>query len=66
MTICEHLGDVFFRLKDYPKAKESWTKAQAIAEKSTPPGKRSAEIRKKLADLQEIDPANKSLRGDGP
>ena len=36
-TICEHLGDVLFRLQDYARAKESWDKAEEFAAKADPP-----------------------------
>lgn len=66
LTICEHLGDVYFRLKDLPHAREYWTKAEEFGAKTTPPAKRLAEIRKKLAELEKLAPASKPPSGDGP
>ena len=66
VTICEHMGDVLFRLQDYARAKEFWIKAEGFASKSTPPGKRLPDIRKKLTELEKLGPAPKPAAGDGP
>ena len=66
VTICEHLGDVLFRLQDYPRARDYWKQAEGIASKSTPPNKRLPEIRKKLEELEKLGPAPKPAAGEGP
>ena len=58
-TICEHLGDVLFRLREYARAKDFWTRAEGFATKSPAGGKRLPEIRKKLADLDKLGPVPK-------
>ena len=63
-TIHDHLGDVYFKLKDLGKAKASWKAAQVIAEKG-PPDKKLAEIKKKLetvAGLEAASPATPDPR----
>ncbi len=64
-TICEHLGDVLFRLQEYGRAKEFWTRAEGYATKAQPPDKRLAEIKKKLADLEKLGPT-RSDAAKGP
>ena len=66
LTICDHLGDIFFHLKDFARAKEIWKKAEEFAAKTTPPSKRLPEIRKKLAELDKLGPAPKPADGEGP
>jgi tetratricopeptide (TPR) repeat protein len=65
-TIQDHLGDVYFRLKEYAKAKTAWEKAAKLAADARPPDKRLPEIRKKLESLKEFDPAPRSSKGDSP
>ena len=66
LTISDHLGDVFFHIKEFGRAKESWKKAEEFASKTTPPSKRLPEVRKKLAELDKLGPAPKTSSGDGP
>ncbi len=66
VTICEHLGDVLFRLQDYPRARDFWKKAEGFAAKTSPPSKRLADIQKKLVELQKLGPAPKPSGVDGP
>jgi tetratricopeptide (TPR) repeat protein len=66
LTICDHLGDVFFHIKDFARAKESWKKAEEFAAKTSPPSKRLPEVRKKLAELDKLGPPPKPTNSDGP
>ncbi len=66
ITICEHLGDVLFRLQDYGRAKEYWQKAEGFAAGSKPPSKKLPDIRKKLAELEKLGPAPRPAAGEGP
>jgi tetratricopeptide (TPR) repeat protein len=58
-TILEHLGDVFFHLKQLDKASDAWREAAKCAEQAIPPEKRLAEIRKKLESLEQLGPIPK-------
>lgn len=53
-TIHDHLGDVYFKLKELGKAKAAWEQAESIGSKSNPPDKRVPEIRKKLESLKSL------------
>ena len=66
LTICDHLGDVFFHLKDFARAKESWKKAEKFAARTTPPNKRLPDVRKKLAELDKLGPPPKPPGSEGP
>lgn len=66
LTISDHLGDVYFHLKDFGKAREAWKKAEQFATKTTPPNKKLPDLRKKLAELDKLGPAPKPPGGDGP
>lgn len=66
LTICEHLGDVLFHLKNFARARESWKKAEEFAAKTTPPNKRLPDVRKKLAELDKLGPAPKPSTGEEP
>ncbi len=65
-TIQEHLGDVYFQLQEYAKAKGTWEKALKIAAGSKPPDRRLAEIRKKLDALGKFEPSPLPAKGDKP
>jgi Tfp pilus assembly protein PilF len=65
-TIFEHLGDVYFQLKENGKAKTAWKSAEKAALKSTPPDKRLPEIRKKLDALDKLGPVPKPSTGNTP
>jgi tetratricopeptide (TPR) repeat protein len=65
-TIFEHLGDVYFQLKDVAKARSAWQTAEKAASKSNPPDKRLPEIRKKLESLEKISFAPKPSTGATP
>jgi tetratricopeptide (TPR) repeat protein len=65
-TIQDHLGDIYFRLKEYTKAKSAWEQAAKIAADARPPDKRLPEIRKKLESLKELEPAPRSSQNDSP
>jgi hypothetical protein len=58
-TILEHLGDVFFHLKQLDKASDAWREAAKCAEQAIPPEKRLPEIRKKLESLEQLGPMPK-------
>jgi predicted Zn-dependent protease len=65
-TIPEHLGDVYFEIKDRAKAKESWEKAEKVAAGMTPPDKRLPEIRKKLESLKKLETGPQPASGANP
>ena len=65
-TILEHLGDVFFELKETAKAKATWLEAEKIAAKATPPDKRLPEIRKKLGSLEKLGNVPRPSTGSNP
>jgi tetratricopeptide (TPR) repeat protein len=65
-TIREHLGDVLLQLQEAEKAKQIWLEAEQIAEKTVPPDKRLAEIRKKLATLKALGPMPKTSSAQTP
>jgi tetratricopeptide (TPR) repeat protein len=65
-TIHDHLGDVYFKLKDLPKAKASWQAAEAAAAKINPPDKRLAEIRKKLESVDKLEASQPLSGGANP
>lgn len=66
VTIFDHLGDVYYRLNDYTKARASWKRAEALANRSKPPDKKLAEVRKKLAELGKLAPESKTPAGENP
>jgi tetratricopeptide (TPR) repeat protein len=53
-TIHDHLGDVYFQLKEHAKAQVEWEKAAQAAAKTNPPDKRLSEIQKKLGALGKL------------
>jgi tetratricopeptide (TPR) repeat protein len=63
-TIHDHLGDVYYSLKDSAKAKNAWERAEKIAAKNDPPDKILPEVRKKLQYLKERGIGGKP--GDNP
>ena len=65
-TIFEHLGDVYFQLKEVAKARSAWRTAEKAASKSNPPDKRLPEVRKKLDSLDKIPFAPKPSTGATP
>lgn len=65
-TIHDHLGDVYFRLQQYAKARTSWEKAETLANKPNPPDKRLPEIRKKLQELEKVSKTPKAATGESP
>ncbi len=65
-TIPEHLGDVYFEIKDRAKAKEYWEKAEKVATSATPPDKRLPEIRKKLESLKKLESGPSPASGSNP
>jgi tetratricopeptide (TPR) repeat protein len=65
-TIVDHLGDVYFRLHEYAKAKGAWEKAAKVLADAHPPDKRLAEVRKKLESLKELEPAPRTPSGNNP
>ena len=58
-TIHDHLGDVYFQLKQPAKARAAWEKAEQVAAKAHPPDKRLPEIRKKLDALGKLGAAGR-------
>ncbi len=52
-TILEHLGDVYFQLRQIDHAEDSWRKALKAAEEAIPPDKRAGEIKRKLESLRQ-------------
>jgi tetratricopeptide (TPR) repeat protein len=65
-TILEHLGDVYFRLQNYEKAKDAWVEAEKSGAKAVPPDRRLQEIRKKLKSLEQLGSAPKLSAGKTP
>ncbi|HEX8200766.1 MAG TPA: tetratricopeptide repeat protein, partial [Isosphaeraceae bacterium] len=65
-TLYDHLGDVYFQLQEFRKARDAWQKAEALATKAIPPDKRLAEIRKKLEALKALGPPPPTTAGDNP
>jgi tetratricopeptide (TPR) repeat protein len=65
-TIHEHLGDVYYQLKDYAQAKESWLKAERAGARSVPADKRLPEIRKKLKSLERLGTTPNPSAGNTP
>ncbi|MFO0953513.1 MAG: tetratricopeptide repeat protein [Isosphaeraceae bacterium] len=65
-TIWEHLGDVYFQLKDASKARNAWEAARKAAAKSNPPDKRLTEIQKKLESLDKLGKVPRPATGDAP
>jgi tetratricopeptide (TPR) repeat protein len=65
-TVPEHLGDVYFALKDRVKARAAWEKAEKISAATKPPDKRLAEIRKKLDALKQLDNSPRPATGANP
>lgn len=53
-TIHDHLGDVYFQLKEHAKARAEWEKAATAAAKTNPPDKRLSEVQKKLEALGKL------------
>jgi tetratricopeptide (TPR) repeat protein len=65
-TIYEHLGDVYFQLRETAKAKVAWTKAKEAAQKAIPIDKRLPEIQKKLESLEKLGAAPQPATGETP
>ena len=65
-TIFEHLGDVYFQLRETTKAKGAWTSAEKAASKANPPDKRLSEMRKKLDSLRKLDALPKESSRNSP
>lgn len=65
-TIPEHLGDVYFEVKDRARAKELWEQAAKVAAGMTPPDKRLPEIRKKLESLKKLESGPARATGNTP
>lgn len=65
-TIFEHLGDVYFQLREMAKAKAAWTAAEKASSKANPPDKRLVEVRKKLDSLKKLGALPKESSGDTP
>ncbi|MFO0910028.1 MAG: tetratricopeptide repeat protein, partial [Isosphaeraceae bacterium] len=65
-TIFEHLGDVYFQLRENSKAKQAWQAAERASAKAQPPDKRLPEIRKKLDALEKLGKEPKPSAGDNP
>jgi tetratricopeptide (TPR) repeat protein len=65
-TIQDHLGDVYFRLHEYAKARTAWDQAAKLAAETRPVDKRLPEIRKKLESLKELEPAPRTSTGNNP
>jgi hypothetical protein len=62
----EHLGDAYFQIKSFAKAKEAWKKAETVAGKAVPPDKRLVELRKKLETLDKLGNSPKNSTGENP
>jgi tetratricopeptide (TPR) repeat protein len=65
-TVFEHLGDVYFHLQNYEKAKDAWSQAERAGAKAVPPDKRLPEIRKKLKSLEQVGSTPKVSAGKTP
>jgi len=65
-TVHEHLGDVYFAIKDRAKARASWEKAERIGSNAKPPDKRLGEIRKKLESLKTLETSPSTATGTNP
>ena len=65
-TIHEHLGDVYFQLKDFEKSREAWKAAEKAATKAVPPDKHLPEIRKKLESLEKLTQSPQAGAGNTP
>jgi tetratricopeptide (TPR) repeat protein len=65
-TVHEHLGDVYFAIKDRAKALASWEKAEKIGAAAKPPDKRLSEIRKKLESLKTLPSGPSASTGANP
>jgi len=65
-TIHDHLGDVYYQLKEHAKARDEWRKAEELAAKATPPDKHLPEIRKKLEALGKLGLAPKDASEVNP
>lgn len=67
-TITDHLGDIYFQLREYSKAKSSWETAVKTAQATKPPDKRLKEITKKLDALKVLQstPNPKPASGENP
>ena len=65
-TIHEHLGDVYFQLKDFEKSREAWKAAEKVAAKAVPPDKHLPEIRKKLESLDKLSQVPQTGTGNTP
>ncbi len=65
-TIHDHLGDVYFRLQEFARARASWEKAETLARKPTPPDRRLPEIRKKLQSVEKVSQTPKAATGANP
>ncbi len=55
-TLLDHMGDIYFKLKLFDKARAAWKEAEANAASATPVDKRLDEIRRKLKSLDELAP----------
>ncbi len=65
-TVHEHLGDVYFSIKDRAKARAAWEKAEKIGAAAKPPDKRLADIRKKLESLKKLETGPSTATGTNP
>lgn len=67
-TLWDHLGDAYFELKEYGKAREAWRKAEEIAASDKPPDRRLEDIRRKfkLLDQVEADGGARPAEGEAP
>ena len=55
-TLRDHLGDVFFSLQEFDKAKTQWEEAIRLGKKAIPPEKKRIDsIQKKLEGLKKLD-----------
>lgn len=63
-TVYDHLGDVYFELHEFDKAKLSWENAERLGKRVKPPEKRLPSIRKKLDSLKKLKEAPKTAGGD--
>jgi predicted Zn-dependent protease len=65
-TLYDHLGDVYFGLREYRRAQTAWEQAAALGAKSVPPDKRLPEIRKKLEALKALGPPPPTASDENP